>query len=102
LLEHDNARSHTSLKTLEGITKFGWAVLPHPPYSPDQAPSGFHLFGALKGATRSTKFENHDEVIRAVATWQREQDNAWYRQGTATIISRWCKAAEVDRDLAEK
>jgi hypothetical protein len=44
----DNARPHTSLKTLEAITKFSWTVLPNPPYSPDVASSDFHLFGALK------------------------------------------------------
>jgi histone-lysine N-methyltransferase SETMAR len=47
LLQHDNARPHTSLRTLEDIIKMGWMVLPHPPYSPDLAPSDFHLFGSL-------------------------------------------------------
>ena len=31
LIQHDNARPHTSLRTQEAITKFGWTVLPHPP-----------------------------------------------------------------------
>jgi histone-lysine N-methyltransferase SETMAR len=39
---------HTRLKTQEAITKLGWIVLPYPPYSPDLAPSDFHLFAALK------------------------------------------------------
>lgn len=30
--------------------KLYWTVLPHPPYSPDLAPSDLHLFGALKDA----------------------------------------------------
>jgi hypothetical protein len=34
----------------QAIATIGWAVLPHPPYSPDLAPSGFHLFGILKDA----------------------------------------------------
>jgi hypothetical protein len=33
LLQHDSARSHTSLKTEDAITKFGWTVLPHPQIS---------------------------------------------------------------------
>jgi hypothetical protein len=47
LLQHDNARSRTSLKTQEAITKLGWTVLPHSPYSLDLAPSDLHLFGAI-------------------------------------------------------
>ena len=40
----------------------GKALLLHSPYSPDLAPSDFHLFGPLKEFTRGTKFENDDEV----------------------------------------
>jgi histone-lysine N-methyltransferase SETMAR len=52
VVQHDNARSHTSLRTREHITKMGWMVLPHPPYSPDLAPLDFHFFGSLKDALR--------------------------------------------------
>ena len=45
LLLHDNARPHTSIRTRETITLYGWTTLPHPPYSPDLAPSDYHLFG---------------------------------------------------------
>ena len=31
LIQHDNARPHTSLRTQEIIAKFGWSVLFHPP-----------------------------------------------------------------------
>jgi hypothetical protein len=34
LLQHDSAELHTSLKTWEAITKFGWAISLHPLYSP--------------------------------------------------------------------
>jgi len=51
LNQHDSAHPHTSLRTQEAITKFGRTVLPHPPYSPDLAPSDFHLFWAIEGCT---------------------------------------------------
>ena len=47
LLQHDNARPHTSVKTRAAITRLGRTVLPHPPYSPALASSDFHLFGLL-------------------------------------------------------
>ena len=51
LIQHDNARPHTSLRTEEAITKFGWTVLPNPPHHPDLEPSDFHLFCTTEGYT---------------------------------------------------
>jgi histone-lysine N-methyltransferase SETMAR len=48
LLHHNNARSHTARATQESIQELQWELLQHPPYSPDLAPSNFHLFGPLK------------------------------------------------------
>jgi histone-lysine N-methyltransferase SETMAR len=60
LLLHENARPHVSLRTTQAITKLWWTELPHPPYSPDLAPSDNHLFGKLKDNIRGTKFEDDD------------------------------------------
>ena len=68
LIQHNNAHPHTSLRTQEAITKFGWTVLPNTPYSPDLAPSDFHLFAPLKHTLRGTRFEDDESVIRAVRT----------------------------------
>ena len=48
ILQHDNARPHTALLTLKKIENVGWEVLPHPPYSPELAPSDYLLFGTVK------------------------------------------------------
>ena len=39
LLQHDNARPHTSAQTQDVIRELGFTQIPHPPYSPDLAPS---------------------------------------------------------------
>jgi len=41
LLPCDKARPHISVRITETITKFGWGVLPQPPYSCKLAPSEF-------------------------------------------------------------
>jgi hypothetical protein len=66
-----------------------WQCYPHPPYSPGLAPSDFHLFGPLKDAVHSTKFETDDDVIHAVRTWLCKQDKAWYQQGVHTLVPYW-------------
>ena len=48
LLLHDNARPHSAAQTQDLITSFRWERMDHPPYSPDLAPSDFHLFLHLK------------------------------------------------------
>ncbi|GFX73489.1 mariner Mos1 transposase [Trichonephila clavipes] len=47
VFHQDNARSHTSVATLQNLWKLGWEVLKHPPYIPDLEPSDYHLFLAL-------------------------------------------------------
>jgi hypothetical protein len=77
LFQHDNAWSHTRLKTqgaitklLIKITKLAWTVLPHLSYSPALAPTDSHKFEALKDITHGMKF---------ATSWLYEQDKAWYR-----------------------
>ena len=43
IFHQDNARSHTSLVTRKKLLELGWEVMPHPPYSPDLAPSDYYL-----------------------------------------------------------
>ena len=50
LLLHENARPHTASQTVETINHLGFEVLEHRAYSPDLAPSNYHLFGPLKNA----------------------------------------------------
>ncbi|GFX18050.1 histone-lysine N-methyltransferase SETMAR [Trichonephila clavipes] len=44
VFHQDNARPHTSVVTRQNFWEHGWEVLMHPPYSPDLAPSDYHLF----------------------------------------------------------
>ena len=48
ILHHDNARPHDALGTRQKIAEVGWKILLHPPYSPDLAPSDYHLFVLTK------------------------------------------------------
>jgi hypothetical protein len=44
----DNARAHTAQKCRTFCEENGLWLAPHPPYSPDFAPSGFFLFVYFK------------------------------------------------------
>jgi len=48
LFLHDNAPAHRTLATQKKLAYLGFQCLAHPPYSPDLAPSDYHLFPGLK------------------------------------------------------
>jgi len=48
LFLHDNAPAHRALATQKKQAYLGFQCLDHPPYSPDPAPSDYHLFPGLK------------------------------------------------------
>ena len=48
LFLHDNASAHRTLATQKKLVYLGFQCLDHPPFSPDLAPSAYHLFSGLK------------------------------------------------------
>jgi histone-lysine N-methyltransferase SETMAR len=62
ILQHDNARRHTANITKAAIQELDWEVLPHPSYSPDLAPSDYHLFCSLSNNLRRVSFNNDAEL----------------------------------------
>jgi hypothetical protein len=44
VLLHDNAHLHTAVCTWSLLQHFNWELFDRPPYSPDLAPSNYHLF----------------------------------------------------------
>jgi len=65
-LHWDNARPHTAVITKNELASRGVALLPHPPYSPDLAPSDFFLFGYLKELIRGRNFLSSTELVDAI------------------------------------
>ena len=88
-MKHDDARPHTSLKTHEVISSFGWKTISYPPYLPDLAQSDFHLFGPLKESLRWQHFFNYEEVKTAVRKWLKTQPVEFYNEGICALIKRW-------------
>ena len=80
VLQHDNARAHTANVTSSTITKLGWEVLVHPPYSPDLAPSDYHLFGPLKDHLGGIKFDTDEDGKNAVQKWLHTMPETFFLQ----------------------
>ena len=102
LLQHDNARPHASLKTMEHIVKLGWTVLPHPSYSPDLAPSDFHLFRSMKDGLCGQHFPSNNVVIAAVKQWTTSAGADFYERSMQALVHRWRKCIADGGDYVEK
>ena len=63
----DNARPHVSASTRDMVKSLGAQILPHPPYSPDLAPSDFFLFGHVKRLLRGSVFGDESSLVAKVA-----------------------------------
>jgi len=48
LFLYDNAPAHRALTTQKKLAYLGFHCLDHQPYSPDLAPSDYHLFSGVK------------------------------------------------------
>ena len=81
MLHQDNAPVHTSRVAMDAVRECGYELLPHPPYSPDLAPSDFHLFPRLKKHLRGRRFDDDGELTAAVEGWLGDQDVDFYRSG---------------------
>ena len=66
---HDNAPAHRALATQKKLAYLDFQCLDHPPYSPDLAPSDYHLFPGLKKQFKGRHFSSDAEVIAAAKTW---------------------------------
>lgn len=91
LLQQDNARPHVSEMTRNYIRhELGWELLPHPPYSPDIAPSDYHLFLSLKNFLRGKRFKNDDELQNCLGQYfASKMGTDFYERGLKKLPGRW-------------
>jgi len=65
LFLHDNAPAHRALATQKKLAYLGFQCLDQPPYSPDLAPSDYHLFSRMIKQLKGRYFSSDAEVIAA-------------------------------------
>ena len=101
ILQHDNARPHTSRQTRDALAQLKLPALPHPAYSPDLAPSDYFLFLPLKKHLKGN-YDSDEEVVAAVRQWCREQSPEFFADGIRQLVRRWQLCVDRDGDYVEK
>jgi histone-lysine N-methyltransferase SETMAR len=84
------ARPHTVAATQVLIATFGWEQFDHRPYSPDLAPSDFHVFLHLKTLFGGRRFHDDKEIKEAVFnTWFSSQAASFYDAGIQELVPHY-------------
>jgi hypothetical protein len=95
VLLHDNAH------TAETLWKLKFNVMAHPPYSPDQASSDYHLFGPLIESLRDCRFTSDQEVKDAAHAWLTAQLKTLFSEGIRKLVQQQTKCIEKPGDYNE-
>jgi histone-lysine N-methyltransferase SETMAR len=89
VFQQDNARPHVANATLQKIHQLGWETLIHPPYSPDCAPSDYHLFASLAHSLAGTNFVNLDQVQNHLKLYFASKPIEFYSRGIDLLPEKW-------------
>ena len=96
LLQQDNAKPHTAAVTRKKCEELELELLPHPAYSPDLAPSDYHLFRSMAHFLKGRRFENVDDFRNSCQQFFESKDKSWYRRGIEQLAERWVNVIEYD------
>ena len=102
ILLHDNARPHTAARTSDLMKLFNWEIFDHPPYSPDLAPSDYHLFTKVKVWLATQRFHTNEELMDGVNNWLHNSAAPFFDEGLQKLVSRYNKCLNVDGNYVVK
>jgi histone-lysine N-methyltransferase SETMAR len=91
---HDNARPHVASLTQQKLLSFNWVLLSHPPYSPDLAPSDYHLFLSLGSQLDGQKFTEEEQLRRTLEEFFAQKTDDFYRRRIYSLPERWLRVIE--------
>ena len=86
---HDNTRSNVAKSTCEKLLKLGWITVLHPPYSPDLAPTDYHLFPSLSHHLGEKKFDDDNDMKMDIANFFGQKFKDFYERGILSLPERW-------------
>ena len=96
ILLHDNARPHVAASVKTYLETLKWEVSLHSPYSPDIAPSDFHLFRSMTRGLSEQHFTSYENTKNWVDSWIASKDKAFFRRGIRMLPEGWEKVVTRD------
>ncbi len=94
IMLHDNARPHVAKKTQNVALNLNVEFLSHPPYSPDIAPSDYHVFRSLHHTLSGQIFESKEDVSRCLDQYISSKTADFWKRGIFSLPERWNAVVE--------
>lgn len=102
IIFHDgNARPHRAQVVKNYVENVGWEPLPHPPYSPDLAPSDYYLFRSMQNALSGIRFTSVDGIKKWIDTFLAAKPEKFFWDGIHKLPERWEKVVASDGQYFE-
>ncbi|GBM38368.1 Histone-lysine N-methyltransferase SETMAR [Araneus ventricosus] len=102
VLRHDNTCPHSAGVTQNLIQQFGWEQFDHPPFSPDLAPSDYHLFLNLKRDFRRRHFDSDEDAENGVQQSLSSLAASFFEEGVHKLVSHYDKCVNNGGNYVEK
>ena len=102
LFHQENAPWHKSIKTMIKLNELSFELLPHPPYSPDLAPSDYWLFSDLKKILQGRRFGSNEEVIAETEAYFESKDKSFYKKGIEELQKRWNECITLEGNYVDE
>jgi histone-lysine N-methyltransferase SETMAR len=71
------------------LQTFGWELLAHPPYSPDMAPTDYHLFLSLSNHLEGKVFDEQKSLETDLQHFFDSKPASFYCDGIHKLPTRW-------------
>ena len=81
--------------TKKKLLELGWEILPHPPYSPDLAPSDYQLFRSLHNHLREKHFDDRAHLETALQAFFASKTADFYARGIEQLCDRWHQVVDL-------
>ena len=91
ILLHDKTRPHVAKTVRERIENLGREVLPHPAYSPDLAPSDYHLFRSMQHLFQEKIYTEFESIKKDLDSYFSSRPESFYKSGIQPLPERWEK-----------
>lgn len=101
IFHHDNARPHIAAPVKNYLENNGWEILPHPPYSPDLAPSDYHLFRSMQNALSGIRFTSVQGIENWLDSFLAAKPAQFFWDGIHKLPERWEKVVGSDGQYFE-